>query len=175
MFAPPVFIGVSMCMPMLALWPMHAPAEITTACGELVAAIETLRVVPLIPQEQQEQAASTIACCGETGQGNRVRLRSPEDLIRIDGIVRYARELNRCDSRPFSDSLFEHLSLSVELTVSTDLHSTTWFTHRCQGLSFTLHRRRISAVSISNAQYRVALCGVIVTGLSVYAPRMGLG
>lgn len=76
---------------LLGLWPLFEAAQASSACDNLLAATSVLREHPAeaddVPQE-------------------RVPMVPPDDLVRLDGLQRYAAELNR--SQGFGFTLRKH-------------------------------------------------------------------
>ena len=71
-------------MAIMSILPVFAPALTTAACDDLIGAVLNLKV--------------GVA----RAQGVKVGLRGPGDLIRIQGITRYALDLNRAEGLGFT-------------------------------------------------------------------------
>lgn len=89
-FPAPYFFFSALLVVIIALWPLHAPAGITDACDELVEAIEELRydVAPA------EKVASNVGAIGFDYSYKKPQRPAP-DLVRINGLVQFAAELNQ--------------------------------------------------------------------------------
>lgn len=86
-FPPAFYIFGALTTWCIGVWPLYAPAEISTACDELAGAIEGLqhRGVKGQPQQKQQQTEDD----RENGQ-----VVPAADLLRIDGLVKFAADLN---------------------------------------------------------------------------------
>ena len=101
-----------------AIWHLRGGAQASASCTELLDAVSSLRLLPLPdrltqqqhqhhhPQPQPQQPSSAAAVGGDGGSGSgssRVRCgvqqATPDNLIRIDGVCRYAEELNQSQVR----------------------------------------------------------------------------
>lgn len=71
---------------LLALWPLIEAAEISSACDELLEATVVLR---------QDAPGDPEIGKRRSGKAGRCLLVSPDHLVRLHGLQRYARELNR--------------------------------------------------------------------------------
>jgi hypothetical protein len=121
--SPTLFLLFAMASAIFALWPLFGPAEVTLACDELVESIRALRSRTLTctctantitntstgdsDSDATGSSTATTSSTGGSGGGggsggrHRQRLLQPSSLIRIEGICRYAMELNRSQGLGF--------------------------------------------------------------------------
>ena len=103
-FLPEFFFVAIIMVCVGAVWPLYYPAAMTQACDELLSTITRLRTVEVEGHPTAARAASAAAAARPEHRGavraglmrqKAFALASPNNLIRIEGICRYASELNR--------------------------------------------------------------------------------
>ena len=132
-FPPWLLYGFVLVMFVNAIWHLRGGAQASASCTELLDAVSSLRLLPPPdrltqqqhhhpqPQPQPQQPSSAAAVGGDGGSGSgssRVRCgaqqATPDNLIRIDGVCRYAEELNQSQVRTVTELLYQVLLLYVE-------------------------------------------------------------
>jgi hypothetical protein len=92
-FTGPVLFGFSLGAVFCAVWPLYYPASTSHACDELLVAIAGLK------QSRVPQAVAGAPRSPTTTEESQmqftIKMASPQNLIRIEGICRYGVELNR--------------------------------------------------------------------------------
>ena len=118
---PEIFFSGMIVMVIVCTWPMMSGASVTTACENLTAAIHALRARAFLYTkitifafcytenhdlltENDDFIGAPPELASDTSTTNpvKVQLAWPEDLIRIDGLRRYADEQNQCQGMGFT-------------------------------------------------------------------------